>query len=1314
MQLKAPVTDVHVTSTRCVPAAGGSPQLSERAADEACAPARFCTPRGAVLAMVLALLALAGAASSAQAAITHFYTGTSFGPGGVGSGSFSRVVGVAVAQTSGDVFVWDAGEGGRVYKFSAAGAPVDFSSSGTNVIEGAGSPGGSEAEIAVDDSNGPDAGDIYVANNSVVRIYAASGAFLGELSGGEMCGVAVGSTGEVYVGIYPETVRRYKPVTNPVTNANETASMGGLSGICNVAVDSAGDVYAATYYGGVNKYDTLQFGSLTASGTLVDSRGQTLAVDPTSGEVFIDDADQIDQYDGSAEPPIFEGTTGSSGEGALSDSFGVAVNHSSGDVYAADASTVEIFGPGIVVAGASTEAATGVSSTDATLHGTVDPAGTEVTQCVFEYRTEAGGPNQTIPCKPATPYTGTTPGAVTAQLSGLASGTTYRYRITATNANGSAASDEATFRTLGPSISHEEAGETTAGVAHVHAEIDPEGEATTYRVEYGTSTAYGSSTSPVELEAGEAPQYIYVSLHKLQARTTYHARFVAVNGAATTTGPDFTFTTHQVVTDESFSQVGSSSAELSARVDAGGEAASYHAEYGTSTAYGSSTASVSVGASEEPVSVVAKLSELLPDTTYHFRIVAVKATETESGPDVVFTTHPLSIPGLPDDRGYEMVTPSENQGSEPYVPAGDAIEGEESFSTRYVSIAAEDGEAVAYTGVPTSTGNGNQGNGGGNQFLATRNPGGGWTQADIQPAGYGSPTYWGFSKNLEAGLLTSDEPLTADAPAHYVDLYVRHQDGSYESQSTVTPPDRTPREFGATTTGGYTTELSMGEHYAGASEDFTHVLFEANDALASGAVDPGPEDNNLYDSVNGTPQAVNVLPDGAAAPDASFGSDQFEGYEAKNNFSRVISSDGARVFWTDTTNGSLYVREDGTRTSLIAEGATYLTASTDGSKVLYTKAGDLFEDDLETGETHDLAPNGQVQGLVGASESLEYIYFVAEADLASGATAGQPNLYLAHNGATQFIATLGKANEESAEFLGYEVYPWQPDVGWRDAQVTPSGQTLVFMSKKSLTGYDNVSTSENGGFGPIVEPEVYVFDATSGQISCASCDSTGEQPAGSIGLDRVGGTLAISRHASYQQRVISDDGDRVFFESTQPLLPQADTGEVNVYEWERDGSGTCEYATGCIYLLSSPSGTSGSYFVSTSANGNDVFIMTRSQLVPSDKNEYNDIYDARVGVTQAPVPTQCTGTGCQGTPASPPVFATPASITFNGVGNLAPAPKPVSKPKPKPSRKKTSTCTVKKKKKGRQSSRQAKTKPVRCKAKKAAKHTRHEGKGGGR
>jgi hypothetical protein len=1190
--------------------------------------------RGMLLtALSLALFALPSLiAPAAQASISHPYTGVSFGPGGVGSGTFGDVQGVSVEQASGDVFVFDNAEGGRIYKFDSTGAPVDFSSTGTNVIENVGATAlEGEAEIAVDGSSSPDAGDIYIAHSSGVGVYAASGAFLGELvTGGEMCGVAVDSSGNVYVGEYPETVRRYAPSANPVTSADEDSSMHGLPAICNIAVDSAGDVYAARYGEGVSKYDALQFGSLSASGTPVDQSGRTLAVDPTSDEVFVDRQSSISQYDGSVEPPAPQGSSGASGAGALSSSYGVGVDHASGKLYVGDGQVVEIFAAGEESLGVSTGAATTVSSSTATLHGSVVPAGNEVISCVFEYGTEAKALTQQQPCTPSTPYTGSAHVEVSTVITGLANATTYHYRVTIATASETLSGGEASFKTTGPVVSEESFHGVGESEATLTAELNPNGEATTYRVEYGLTSAYSSSTSPAAAGAGQA--------------------FVAVQSA---------------------------------------------------------------------------IHELQPGTTYHFRFVAESAGGTAYGPDVKLLTSSPKATSLPDGRGYEMVTPAKNEGVEVYAPEGSDLEGADALKSPLPTLAAADGDALAYPGAPTAGGNGSEGDGHGNQFLAQRNASGGWTQEDIQPPGHGSPVYWAFSKQLETGVLLSREAIAPGGTAGSPDLYVRNdEDGGYQPLSTVTPPNRSfeavDREFGAADQNGLVAESSLGERYAGASADNSHQLLEANDVLASGAVDPGVGANNLYDSVEGQLRTVNVLPDGSPAPDASFGGptgpDYTAGTETENAFSHAISADGSRIFWTDMNNGSLYVREDDARSALIAEDATYLTASTDGSKVLYTKGGDLYEEDLESGVTRDLAPGAQVLGLMGASEDLEYVYFVGQGALASGASAGGSNMYVLHEGQIGLVATLGPEEEEKLGLhVGHVVQPWAIDIGYRTADVTPSGRDIAFMSRKSLTGYDNFLR------GRARESEVYLYDTSSAQLSCVSCIPSGEPPLEPrvLGDQTLANMLPVSRHSTYQLHVISEDGDRVFFGSTEPLVPQAQGNRMNVYEWERDGSGSCTDENGCIYILSTGSSSSPSYLLDASANGNDVFLMTRSQLVPADKNEYFDVYDAHVGATEPPASSQCTGTGCQGVAASPPVFATPSSTTYNGVGNFAPPATPATKPKPKP--KKAPSCVKKrpkkkqskKKSKAKKSAKQAKAKPALCKAKKAAKRVRHHTSGRG-
>ncbi|MGA9285684.1 MAG: hypothetical protein WBV85_09600 [Solirubrobacteraceae bacterium] len=707
-----------------------------------------------------------------------------------------------------------------------------------------------------------------------------------------------------------------------------------------------------------------------------------------------------------------------------------------------------------------------------------------------------------------------------------------------------------------------------------------------------------------------------------------------------------------------------------------GVLSSYHYEYGSSTAYGSKTSVVSLGASNGGVGAPAQLEGLQPGASYHFRVVVENEDGVALGGDEVFSTFPQVAPGLPDGRGYEMVTPVASEGKELYMPVGAAQETEEAIFSYYPFRAAADGDAIAYVGEPNAEGNGSQGINKGNEFIATRSGPGTWVQRDVQPPGFASPYFVSFSEDLSSGVLFSTESLSAGAPAKYENLYVRDSaTGSLQPFSKVTPPNRPPKNgpegFGAAGATGFPSENAIGRFYAGASRDSKHLFFEANDALTANAIDGGEHENNLYESTEGTLRLVNVLPGGEADPNASFGAPPLRETEAENT-TNVISADGSRVFWTDLNTGSLYARENEASTVLVGEHATFQTASTDGSRVFYVKGGDLYEDDLSGGSTTDLTPAGEVMGVAASSDDASYLYVVAMGSLAPGATVNQSNLYLLHAGTTTFIATLGPEKyglyQENPEFkYGFQGtwLDWSPNVGQRTAEATPDGHALVFMSRMSLTGYDNLDEQEEPTW------EVYTYEADTGKLSCASCSPSGEPPRSSI-QDPVGAliapfsNLAVSAFSdTFQLRSISDDGGRVFFESSMPLVAQDVNGRVDVYEWERDGAGNCRLSSGCVYLISGGVSQGASYFLDASMDGSDVFFMTRQKLVEQDQNELYDVYDARIGVQVPPTPSACTGSGCQGAPGAPPVFATPSSVTFAGVGNLPAPTKPAANAKKK-------------------------------------------------
>jgi hypothetical protein len=282
------------------------------------------------------------------------------------------------------------------------------------------------------------------------------------------------------------------------------------------------------------------------------------------------------------------------------------------------------------------------------------------------------------------------------------------------------------------------------------------------------------------------------------------------------------------------------------------------------------------------------------------------------------------------------------------------------------------------------------------------------------------------------------------------------------------------------------------------------------------------------------------------------------------------------------------------------------------------------------------------------------------------ADSGADNLYmLKQNAKPIFVAQLsGEDGFEAIEPVHREIGAtgdWQPGLGHRTAEVTPDGGSLVFMSNdQSVDGH----MEEAGGIGL---EEVYVYDVADNSLFCASCGREhGVGPQINRESNRgLGAFLPVSNALTYQQTLISEDGSKVFFDSDQPLVSTDTNGEQDVYEWEREGSGSCKESDGCVYLLSGGAGTTSSWLVGSEETGNNVFFVTRTQLAPEDENENYDLYDARVDGIQPVLPPACSGTGCQGAPASAPTFATPSSVTFAGVGNFAPPAATAAPAKPK-------------------------------------------------
>src|SRR4051794_22940626 len=180
---------------------------------------------------------------------------------------------------------------------------------------------------------------------------------------------------------------------------------------------------------------------------------------------------------------------------------------------------------------ATTGGASAVGRSAATLSGTVTPGG-KVTSWHFEYGTttayglQSGGGDTTD---------GADPEAVATGVGSLSAGTTYHYRLVASNADGTVQGADRTFRTATgpalPSISSTGAREVGPESASLRSRIDPNRGATSFHFEYGLSSSYGSRTPERAIGAGDTRVAVAEAIAGLQPYRRYHFRVVATNEA---------------------------------------------------------------------------------------------------------------------------------------------------------------------------------------------------------------------------------------------------------------------------------------------------------------------------------------------------------------------------------------------------------------------------------------------------------------------------------------------------------------------------------------------------------------------------------------------------------------------------------------------------------------------------------------------------------------------------------------------------------------------------------------------------------------
>jgi hypothetical protein len=382
--------------------------------------------------------------------------------------------------------------------------------------------------------------------------------------------------------------------------------------------------------------------------------------------------------------------------------------------------------------------------------------------------------------------------------------------------------------------------------------------------------------------------------------------------------------------------------------------------------------------------------------------------------------------------------------------------------------------------------------------------------------------------------------------------------------------------------------------------------------------------------------------------------------------------------------------------------ATFVGATRDGSKVFFVTRthltaenanndSNLYEYDTETGIVNrlSLGPSGYDDanvavptprpghgGAVGgttsekaaetavASSDGSHVYFTGLGQLVPGAGASAAtneadetaNLYVYSGGSVSFIATVGPGNWPGAS--NGDVSPNEAPLNVDVAEVTADGSDLIFDSDSQLTAYDNAG-----------QGELYRYDASSRTISCISCSPTFATP--NEPLDPLFHTSFWGDpNGSVQQfGGVSNDGETVFFASTDQLLPAAtnvlaaefDNPIYDIYEWH----------DGVLSLISSGTSPSSDFLIGASPSGSDAFFLSATQFVAQDGEHTYQIWDARTeGGFSAPAapPAPCASAEtCRSMEATPPTTITPATVSVSGPGNVATVTGtetlPTSKPK---------------------------------------------------
>lgn len=999
-----------------------------------------------------------------------------------------------------------------------------------------------------------------------------------------------------------------------------------------------------------------------------------VAVEESTGEIFVGDSSEgisvysperrfLSQITGiPGQPPLTESGRSSGQLGQPQYVFGLALNSSSHLLYAAVGypGVVDVFGDQQVkVPAVASGAAAPVHAYSATLNGTVNPEGAEVTSCRFEiveegqaWREERFNAGRTADCAESAAQigSGSTPVPVHAVAEGLNPQTRYHVRLVAANGSetpnrvsyGSYAAD-LPFTTLPvPVIISQESEHLTPASADLRVSVNPEGSTTSCEIQYAAESEYAASRvyghklacEPPSLGAGGEPVSATAHLTGLTGGVTYHWRVVVESTAARIEGADQTFVY----------LAGPEVSQECANERLRGE--NWSLALPDCRAYEQVTPVFkNGGVLERGLFIGPTVASTEGSRVIGVSIQGFAGTEASTGA--------RRIEGDP----YEITRSSSGWVTTPMAPPATRI----AANTNY-AYNPDSGSAL-FSGPNPKTGE--------DDFYVRSQDG---ALVSIGPA---TPPAAGASGPVEnaAGISRDEESFTYSIrePVQQwpFDATQKSAPTLYEYAGAASEPLLVGVTGGAdskslvsvcgTSSGG-----AANRHFGSMSADGRVVFFTAVKCAKGSGENASVRVpvNELFARMNGD---ETMLLSGRAARGC-------EGACATSPASAAefqgASEDGSIAYFTSAQQLTGNASED--EEASAEDNGCAAAAGVNGCNLyMYDSglpAGERLVDvsAVSAGEAGRVAP--LVQGVTAISGDGSHVYFVARGVLAGNrngegqqAAAGADNLYVYERdgehpgGRLVFITQLPAADAGE----------WQAGTANEGAHsnVTPDGRFLVFESDGALTADDT------RGVGPA---QIYRYDAQSEVLTRVSVGERGYNDDGNAG---VAAARIVAPREYRGDPSMSNDGEYVFFESPTGLTPAAandvktgvgvGTGrtyyEENIYEWH----------LGRVYLISDgrDTGATGAgtavsdvRLIGSDASGANVFFTTADQLAPSDTDTQVDVYDARVdGGFPAPVePHGCVEGECRGAGSLAPVLGEPISQAFEGAGNTSsqPAGKP--------------------------------------------------------